>query len=404
MPPLRIRGLLALMRQVRAELGAGLLPEAVPAFRQRVTAAVAQVEQLTRAHGRTPQQLPAQSYRAYQFLKSLDLDHLPLRAAGAQLAAVQPVRIRNLVAITDRLNDQLELLARKGAAPKPADPRLALVSAQARQQAAAVEALCAARGALPAGLPAQSRRAYQWLKFLSEAEQLNDTVAALAQAYQVLAQARWPWRPALAGQPCRLEFYPTAYLYRLRQEEGVARVSIAPGYIAAPASVLGALLRVALGYGRQPARDQLNAYAASPEFAEATMALELATEPPPGSLRGRHYDLDQVFERVNAAYFAGRLARPRLVWSRTITGRLLGYYQHSTDRLMVSLVLDDARVPVSAIDLVMYHELLHKHLGVQVVNGRHYAHTEAFRRAERQFRQYAQAKAFLDQLGVLILP
>ena len=69
---------------------------------------------------------------------------------------------------------------------------------------------------------------------------------------------------------------------------------------------------------------------------------------------------------------------------------------------MISLALDDARVPVSAIDLVMYHELLHKHLGVQVINGRHYAHTEAFRRAERQFRQYAEAQAFLAQLGVLL--
>jgi hypothetical protein len=395
MPSLRIAGLVALMRQVRSELAAGLLPAELPTFRQRITAALEQVEQLARRQHRRPAQLPAPSYRAYQFLKSLDLENLPLRSAQAPSPALPPVRVRNLVAIAAGLNEQLAALTRAGALPLARETRVSAVLAQAQQQAAAVEALCAARGSLPAGLPMQSRRAYQWLKYLSDPDQLHDTLTALALAHQVLARARWPWRPALAGGPARLEFYPTAYLYRMRPEQGVARVAIAPGYVAAPAPVLEALLRVALGYGRQAARDTLHAYAARPEFAEATMALELATEPPPGSLRGRHYDLDQVFERVNHGYFGGRLARPRLVWSRTITGRLLGYYQRSTDRLMLSLALDDVRVPPSAIDLVMYHELLHKHLGVQVVNGRHYVHTEAFRRLERQSREYAEAKAFL---------
>lgn len=390
------------MTTVRAELAAGLLPEEAPAFRQRVRAAVAEVEQIVRRQRRAPRHLPAPSYRAYLFLKNLDLERLPLREAGAPPPAAPPVRVRNLIAIAERLNDDLDALTRDGAAPAQGDPRVAALLAQAQQQSTAVEALCAERGSLTAGLPTPSRRAYQWLKFLGEAEALQDALAALALARQVLALARWAWRPTLASLPVRLAFYPTAYLYRMRPVGGVARVDIAPGYINAPTSVLEAVLRAALGYNRRPVRAALHAYAAGPEFAEATMALELTTEPPPGSRRGRHYDLDEVFQRVNAGYFEGRLARPRLAWSRTITGRLLGYYQRSTDRLMLSLTLDDARVPPSAIELVMYHELLHKHLGVAVVNGRHYAHTDAFRRAERQFRQYAEAKAFLDQVGVLL--
>jgi hypothetical protein len=164
---------------------------------------------------------------------------------------------------------------------------------------------------------------------------------------------------------------------------------------------LEAVLRAALGFARQPVKAQLHAYANSDDYAETVVALELLTEPPPGSLRGRHYDLDQVFDAVNARYFSGGLARPRLTWSRTITGRLLGYYQRSGDRLMISQALDDPAVPRPVIDLVMYHELLHKHLGVQVVNGRHYAHTEAFRRAERQFEGYAEAQQFLEHYGSL---
>src|SRR5687768_5327969 len=174
MAPLRISGLVATMRQVRAELASGLLPEAVPAFRERVRGTVAQVEALARAQKRTPRHLPAQSFRAYQFLKSLDLEKLPLRAAGATPPAAPAVRVRNLAAIAEKLNDQLDQLTRSGLAPGITDARVAAALLLAQQQAAAVEAICAVRGSLPAGLPAQSRRAYQWLTFLSVLEQLQD--------------------------------------------------------------------------------------------------------------------------------------------------------------------------------------------------------------------------------------
>ena len=47
----------------------------------------------------------------------------------------------------------------------------------------------------------------------------------------------------------------------------------------------------------------------------------------------------------------------------------------------------------------MSHELPHKALGVRVVNGRRYAHTPAFRRAERRFRYYNEAQEYLQKLG-----
>jgi len=306
------------------------------------------------------------------------------------------MRVRNLTAVTAGLQARLGQL-------RPADEaRLAALSEEARLAAETVEALCRQRGALPAALPAQSRRAFQWLKFLAEPDQAAAVSDALGLARHVLAQARWPRRRALAGCPVRLEFYPMAYLYRMRPEarrpRSPVRVTLAPGYVYAPPDVLDAVLRAALGYGRA-ARARLHAYALGADFAETTQALELATEPPAGSLSGAHYNLEQVFERVNHACFGGQVERPRLAWSSTIARRLLGFYQHASDRLTLSRVLDDPSVPPAAIDLVMYHELLHKQLGVQMVNGRHYAHTEAFHAAERKFPGYLKAKAFLDQLG-----
>ena len=306
------------------------------------------------------------------------------------------MRVRNLTALTTHLQARLAEL-------KPGD-EAALASLAGTAQAAAerVEALCAQRGVTPAALPAQSRRAFQWLRFLADLDQTAAVSDALGLARHVLAQAQWPRRRALAGCPVRLEFYPMAYLYRMRPEarrtRSPLRVTLAPGYVYAPPDVLEAVLRAALGYGRA-ARARLHAYALGADFAETTQALELATEPPPSSLGGAHYNLEQVFERVNQACFDGQVARPRLAWSSTIARRLLGFYQQASDRLTLSRVLDDPRVPPEAIELVMYHELLHKQLGVQMVNGRHYAHTEAFHAAERQFPNYARAKAFLDQMG-----
>jgi hypothetical protein len=373
------------------------------AFRQWVLATVAQVEAACRAARRNPRDLPGPSYRAYQFLKSLDLMHLPAPAPEGHDGSAPAPRLRHLISQAQHLNERLAPLA--GLPEEGADAPAAGIAAEAERQAALVEGLLAERGSGPSQLPPQSRRAYQWLKFLADAENVLSVAAALALAQHMLAAARWPRRPALAGCPVHLEFYPMAYLYRMRPEGRArtdpVRVTFSPGYLYAPPEVLEAVLRAALGFARQPVKAQLHAYANSDDYAETIAALEVLTEPPPGGLRGRHYDLDQVFDAVNARYFGGGLARPRLTWSRTITGRLLGYYQRSGDRLMISQALDDPQVPRAVMELVMYHELLHKHLGVQVVNGRHYAHTEAFRQAERQFEGFAAAQQFLERFGSL---
>ncbi|MCC7361930.1 MAG: hypothetical protein IT317_20770 [Anaerolineales bacterium] len=406
MPPrsLRFTGLVAGANRVRAQLAAGVPPEQAAAFREWVRATVAQVESACHTAGLRPTDLAGPSYRAYQFLRQLDLTHLPAPSAASAANGAAPnvtLRLRHFIPLARDFNERLAPLA--GVSEAAAAAPAANIAAEAARQVGRVEALLAEHNAGPSQLPVQSRQAFQWLGFLGDPENVLAVIAALGLAQHLLAAARWPRRPALADAPVRLEFYPLAYLYRMRPEgkhrADLLRVTFSPGYLYAPPEVLEAVLRAALGFARPPLKAALHAYANSDDYAETNAALELLTAPLPGSLRGRHYDLDQVFDAVNAAYFGGALARPRLTWSRVITGRLLGYYQRSGDRLMISQALDDPRVPRPAIELVMYHELLHKQLGVQVVNGRHYAHTEAFRQAERQFAGYAEAQAFLARLG-----
>ena len=115
--------------------------------------------------------------------------------------------------------------------------------------------------------------------------------------------------------------------------------------------------------------------------------------------RGAYFDLAEVFVRVNRRYFGGDLGMPRLIWSYQLTRRKLGHYQFATDTVMISRSLDGADVPAYVVEFVMYHELLHKHMGVKVMNGRRYAHTPEFRAAERRFGEYAVADAWLKGLA-----
>ncbi len=408
-PSVRIKGLVAAANQVQRQLTHGIDAGEAEAFRRRVTELTALVEAICRDHGCAPAQLPGPSCRAYAFLKSLDLEHLPQRQADAE-PAPRGIRISNLSARCAWAQHALYRLATQAPPPAPQRSGDADTDGEARvlqaitSTADEVDAICRDTRASPADLPTQSRRAYQWLRYLSDADNFAAHLATLALLRRILDQADWAGPDLLAGRAVRFELFHTDMLYRIDAKGRDIVLTAAQGFAGAPPEVLEALLKAALQpYApppvRRPALAAIKAYAASEDFAEVTTALELLAEPSEASLRGRHYDLAQVFDRVNAACFDGRMPRPNLTWSRALTARKLGHYYPAGDTVMLSRTLDDPRVPQEAIDLVMYHELLHKQLGVQTVNGRRYAHTEAFRQAEQRFAGYAQAKAGLGALA-----
>ena len=81
------------------------------------------------------------------------------------------------------------------------------------------------------------------------------------------------------------------------------------------------------------------------------------------------------------------------------TGRKFGHYDRIRDVVMISSSLDRAEVPEYVLDSVMYHELLHKKLGIGWRNGRMAAHTPEFRSLDRDFRRYNEADSFLKRLA-----
>lgn len=113
---------------------------------------------------------------------------------------------------------------------------------------------------------------------------------------------------------------------------------------------------------------------------------------------GQYLNLNDSFNRVNAAYFGSKMLRPTLCWSANSNRTLMGSYNEKTDILMVNRLLDKKKTPQYVLDFIMYHEMLHKALGIQTKNGRRLSHTPEFREYERMFAQFQEAETYLKKL------
>ncbi len=111
-----------------------------------------------------------------------------------------------------------------------------------------------------------------------------------------------------------------------------------------------------------------------------------------------HYDLNEVFDTLNARFFHGLLGRPVLTWSAHHARRMLGHYDAAHNTIVVSRVFDRPDTPRAAIEYLLYHEMLHLKHPVRVKAGRRCVHSREFQAEERLFPQLEEAKAYLRRL------
>ncbi|OLC34213.1 MAG: hypothetical protein AUG08_04975 [Acidobacteria bacterium 13_1_20CM_2_55_15] len=115
-----------------------------------------------------------------------------------------------------------------------------------------------------------------------------------------------------------------------------------------------------------------------------------------GEARGRHVDLELLFERLNREYFDASLVKPRLSWSAMKSRHVLGRYDATHNTIFISRVFDVPAVPLYVTSYILFHEMLHvKHLS-RVHDCRRIVHTREFRADEKRFRQYEEAKLWLE--------
>jgi predicted metal-dependent hydrolase len=113
--------------------------------------------------------------------------------------------------------------------------------------------------------------------------------------------------------------------------------------------------------------------------------------------KGKFYDLDQIFERLNLLYFNNKVKKPTLSWSRNKTFRILGHHDSTHETIIISQSLDNKKVPLYVVEYIVFHEMLHIVHPVYHQNGRRFIHTPKFRRDEKKFAYFNEAEAWIDR-------
>ena len=299
------------------------------------------------------------------------------------------IRLQNVVSIADtlaaRLWRDLEHL-------RADDPLRAAVGTHADT----VERLCRRAGGGPADLPPRTRNAYVWLRYLSGRDHWVQHLAALRRLREALAPL-----PAPVGA-AEVHLVAMDALWRIRGIDPRRRVPLLrlhQGFMAAEDGFLtafaGAWARRDMASLGRLGRD----FSLTGGFLEVANQLQALTPATGDAGRGRVHDLEASFHRVNDAHFDGALERPTLRWGAKSAVRTHGSYRFAEDRLTISPALDAEGVPAWVVDFVVFHELLHKSLGLTVQGSRRYAHTAAFRLRERAHPDFLEAERFLQGLA-----
>jgi len=179
---------------------------------------------------------------------------------------------------------------------------------------------------------------------------------------------------------------------RYAHNDTVARVSLHHMFLTAPPRVRTALVAWVKNPRVKAAGETLNAFIRERRHQVAPAAprrVHITT-------RGRNHDLRRLFDAVNAAHFDGAV-KARITWGRmTKLGQRrhirFGSFQPGEDLIRIHPLLDQPFVPEFYIRFVVFHEMLHAHLGIEELpSGRRSMHGKAFRQREKAYPDYDRA-------------
>ena len=117
--------------------------------------------------------------------------------------------------------------------------------------------------------------------------------------------------------------------------------------------------------------------------------------------RGLCHDLDTAFAELNETYFGGSVTA-RLSWGHMPGNRRrrsirLGSYTQEDHLIRIHPLLDQSFVPGYFVRYVLFHEMLHAHLGIEEgPRGRRRIHSREFKGREQAYPDYARAVAWQD--------
>lgn len=391
--------------RVRREWAAAASPQERSALLGRLNEALREVDHLLGQCDMRPGQLPAPSRRAYRFLRELSAsdactqptlfdsvgrDQTPGGAASVRPAggpSPESVSFRGLRAFHQQLLDNIAVGVDDGRLEPAAMLEVVRSTRQRLDRAIQRDGLTADH------LKPVSRELVAWFRWAGEPAAFDAYVQAVRRAQRALADgvaARLKWRA-----PLLVRFEPSSRIYAWRIVAGGTQISMNTPLLNLDERGFEKMGRWMTG--DKAAGRWIDEFMMSAAYRETAEALQ-ATVGFEGRTYGIMHDLAASFDRVNRGYFGGTMPRPKLRWTRSLTGRVYGHYQFSGDIVSISGSLDRPDVPAFVVDHVMHHELLHKKHGLDWRGHRRHAHTPAFREEERQFARYDEAAAFLERL------
>ncbi|MBI1320762.1 MAG: hypothetical protein GC168_17700 [Candidatus Hydrogenedens sp.] len=225
------------------------------------------------------------------------------------------------------------------------------------------------------------------------------SIAALAPVVPPLAEREYAAMLADSARvPVRLAFTNNrSTIMSVRHVDGMARVRLHRMFLDAPHEVREAVARWVRNPKSAPAGRILDAFIRAHRN-------ELPA-PPPRAIQpredGQVHNLRALYDEVNQREFGGGVAcsitwglAPRQRRRRSIR---LGSYCPATNLIRIHPRLDDTRVPAFFVRYVIFHEMLHAHLGIHDgPDGRRRIHHAEFQRYERAYPDYQAALDWLE--------
>ena len=112
-------------------------------------------------------------------------------------------------------------------------------------------------------------------------------------------------------------------------------------------------------------------------------------------------DLKEIFDRLNAEYFAGGI-EAEVGWGRdsktpNLNSIRFGSYDYSKKTIRIHPRLNQEFVPHHVVELTVYHEMCHQWAPSRRENGMRRDHHADFKKKEKEYRLYQEARRWEKQ-------
>ena len=181
---IRIKGVVKTANEVKHALQNGIPNAEVNSFKKFVRRSLKEIEQICDRHNTSPSQLPKPSRDAYNYLKSVDLSNLPLvkvsRTTEKPSIKSSTLRLKNVVKQQSVIQTEIDNIVENRTLNDTSFLQKTL-----QKFTTEIESICRNKQLTTADLATPSRRAYSWMKFLSNSDNLKLHLNAVVRGYSL---------------------------------------------------------------------------------------------------------------------------------------------------------------------------------------------------------------------------